>query len=114
MRTVWSPQTQRFPILFAQLKATERVLLSEHLACDGRALFAKIGELGREGIVSKRIDAPYTVLVLAEGETLLDQHLPGSRLCPGRATDRGAAGGRGQPVLASDRTGGVPPPRRAR
>jgi hypothetical protein len=35
-----------------------RVLLSEHLAYDGRTLFAKFGELGCEGIVSKRIDAP--------------------------------------------------------
>jgi bifunctional non-homologous end joining protein LigD len=38
----------------------DRVLLSEHLTCDGRALFQKVGELGCEGIVSKRIDAPYT------------------------------------------------------
>jgi bifunctional non-homologous end joining protein LigD len=38
----------------------KRVLLSEHLACDGRALFKKVGELGCEGIVSKRMDAPYT------------------------------------------------------
>ena len=38
----------------------ERVLLSEHLTCDGRALFEKVGELGGEGIISKRIDAPYT------------------------------------------------------
>jgi bifunctional non-homologous end joining protein LigD len=37
-----------------------RVLVSEHLACDGRALFKKVGELGCEGIVSKRIDAAYT------------------------------------------------------
>jgi len=37
-----------------------RVLISEHLACDGRALFVKVGELGCEGIVSKRVDAPYT------------------------------------------------------
>jgi bifunctional non-homologous end joining protein LigD len=36
-----------------------RVLVSEHLACDGHALFKKVGELGCEGIVSKRIDAPY-------------------------------------------------------
>ena len=31
-----------------------------HLAGDGAALFAKVGELGGEGIVSKRINAPYT------------------------------------------------------
>jgi bifunctional non-homologous end joining protein LigD len=37
-----------------------RFLYSEHLACDGRVLFERVGELGVEGIVSKRIDAPYT------------------------------------------------------
>jgi ATP-dependent DNA ligase len=37
-----------------------RMLYSEHLACDGRVLFDKVGELGCEGIVSKRVDAPYT------------------------------------------------------
>jgi bifunctional non-homologous end joining protein LigD len=41
-------------------RSPERLLLSEHLTCDGRALFEKVGELGGEGIVSKRIDAPYT------------------------------------------------------
>jgi bifunctional non-homologous end joining protein LigD len=41
-------------------RSPERVLLSEHLTCDGRALFEKVGELGGEGIVSKRIGAPYT------------------------------------------------------
>jgi bifunctional non-homologous end joining protein LigD len=41
-------------------RSPERVLLSEHLPCDGRALFEKVGELGGEGIISKRIEAPYT------------------------------------------------------
>jgi bifunctional non-homologous end joining protein LigD len=36
-----------------------RLLYSEHLACNGRALFEQVGELGCEGIVSKHIDAPY-------------------------------------------------------
>jgi ATP-dependent DNA ligase len=33
---------------------------SEHLPRRGRLLFEKVGELGAEGIVSKRLDAPYT------------------------------------------------------
>jgi bifunctional non-homologous end joining protein LigD len=41
-------------------EAPDRILYSDHLAGDGAALFAKIGELGGEGIVSKRVDAPYT------------------------------------------------------
>jgi len=40
--------------------APNQILFSEHLACDGPALFAKVGELCGAGIVSKRIDAPYT------------------------------------------------------
>ena len=37
-----------------------QLLFSDHLACDGAALFAKVGELGSEGIVSTRVEAPYT------------------------------------------------------
>jgi hypothetical protein len=58
----------------------ERVLLSERLACDGRALFEKVGELGAEGIVSKRIDA----LDLAEGQARGDRRFSGGRLCAKR------------------------------
>jgi bifunctional non-homologous end joining protein LigD len=41
-------------------RGPERIVYSEHLDCDGRALFKKVGELGGEGIISKRLDAPYT------------------------------------------------------
>jgi len=36
-----------------------RIAYSDHWDGDGRQLFHKIGELGGEGIVSKRADAPY-------------------------------------------------------
>jgi bifunctional non-homologous end joining protein LigD len=41
-------------------RAPERIVYSDHLAGDGGKLFRKIGELGGEGVVSKRADAPYT------------------------------------------------------
>ena len=41
-------------------RAPERVVYSDYWAGDGRELFRKIGELGGEGIVSKRSDAHYT------------------------------------------------------
>ena len=41
-------------------RAPERVVYSDHWTGDGRDLFRKVGEFGGEGIVSKRVDAPYT------------------------------------------------------
>src|SRR5262249_60038518 len=41
-------------------KPPERMLLSEHLACEGAAFFRQVIELGCEGIVSKRAAASYT------------------------------------------------------
>jgi bifunctional non-homologous end joining protein LigD len=41
-------------------RAPERIVYSDHWTGDGRALFRKVGEVGSEGIVSKRADAPYT------------------------------------------------------
>ena len=41
-------------------KPPERLLLSEHLACNGRAFFRQVVELGCEGIVSKRAADSYT------------------------------------------------------
>ena len=41
-------------------RAPERVVYSDHWSGDGRDLFRKVGEFGGEGIVSKRVDAPYT------------------------------------------------------
>jgi bifunctional non-homologous end joining protein LigD len=40
--------------------APHRIAYSDHWNGNGRDLFRKIGELGGEGIVSKRADAPYT------------------------------------------------------
>jgi bifunctional non-homologous end joining protein LigD len=41
-------------------RAPGRVIFSDHFAGDGAVLFRRVGELGGEGIVSKRADAPYT------------------------------------------------------
>src|SRR5512134_3786978 len=38
--------------------APGQLLFSDHLAGDGTSLFAKIGELGDEGVISKRMGAP--------------------------------------------------------
>jgi bifunctional non-homologous end joining protein LigD len=40
-------------------RAPRRVVYSDHWMGDGRDLFRKVGELGGEGIVSKRADAAY-------------------------------------------------------
>ena len=40
-------------------KAKPGIRLSEHLEADGSAVFAHACKLGLEGIVSKRVDAPY-------------------------------------------------------
>ena len=44
----------------AMVTAPARLLLSEHLACDGRAFFRQVVELGCEGIVSKLATGSYT------------------------------------------------------
>jgi bifunctional non-homologous end joining protein LigD len=55
------PLLDRKAALAELLKDTpDHLMVSDHLAGDGAALFAKIGELGGEGIVSKRVDASYT------------------------------------------------------
>ena len=42
------------------LRRPRAPLLRASQRCDGRALFDKAGDLGIEGIVSKRVDPPYT------------------------------------------------------
>src|SRR5262249_49231974 len=42
------------------VKPPERLLLSEHLACDSRAFFRQVVQLGCEGIVSKGAAGSYT------------------------------------------------------
>jgi bifunctional non-homologous end joining protein LigD len=39
--------------------STTGILLNEHIAADGAIVFAEACKLGAEGIVSKRVDAPY-------------------------------------------------------
>ena len=87
-------------------------LWTEETAPKGAVLFAKIGELGGEGIVSKRTDAPYTsgrFSTWLKTKHAAIRRLPGVGLCPGRATDWGAATGRAA-VHAPGRPGGVPRP----
>ena len=53
-----SPLLHRKAALAELLRAPpSQILYSEHLPRRGRMLFDKIGELGGEGIVSKRLDA---------------------------------------------------------
>jgi bifunctional non-homologous end joining protein LigD len=56
------PQIERKKLLkelIEEHELNEPVFYSEHHEGDGQALFAAAGKLNYEGIVSKRVDAPY-------------------------------------------------------
>ena len=83
-------------LLAGQPAASSAIQFSDHVVGDGAALYEQASELGLEGIVSKRADAPYqsgALEDLAQGQGAASRRLRHRRL-HGVGRRRGACGAR--------------------